>query len=166
MALPCGVVVSRDADDVVAPRGADSACVLVAGGLGERLGYSGIKIALPIEFTTNTTYMGLYCKEILALQEASNRVNGTSAIVPLAIMTSDDTHARTVELLEANHNFGMADGQVPCPLLPSPVAACCMWACLWACLRVWLWACLRVWLYLCACGVGGCDCGWVSRWWV
>ena len=86
--------------------------MLVAGGLGERLGYSGIKVALPTEITTATTYLGLYCAEILALQNASNKLAGTSNIVPLVIMTSDDTHRRTVDLLEANNNFGMAPGQV------------------------------------------------------
>ena len=91
----------------------DCACVLVAGGLGERLGYSGIKVALPTEITTGTTYLGLYCKEILALQAASNAVaGGTTRTVPLAIMTSDDTHGRTVATLEAESYFGMADGQV------------------------------------------------------
>jgi UDP-sugar pyrophosphorylase len=32
--------------------------------------------------------------------------------VPLAIMTSDDTHARTVSLLAESRNFGMAEGQI------------------------------------------------------
>jgi UDP-N-acetylglucosamine pyrophosphorylase len=92
---------------------ADCACVLVAGGLGERLGYSGIKVALPTEITTGTTYIGLYCKEILALQAASNKLAGTANTVPLAIMTSDDTHQRTVDALAADGYYGMADGQVP-----------------------------------------------------
>lgn len=34
--------------------------MLVAGGLGERLGYSGIKVALPTELTTGTTYLQFY----------------------------------------------------------------------------------------------------------
>jgi UDP-sugar pyrophosphorylase len=90
----------------------DCAAVLVAGGLGERLGYSGIKVALPTELSTWTTYLGLYCQEILALQKASNARAGTDRKVPLVIMTSDDTHSRTVMLLESNGNFGMAEGQV------------------------------------------------------
>jgi UDP-sugar pyrophosphorylase len=31
--------------------------VLVAGGLGERLGYNGIKVELPSEITTETSYV-------------------------------------------------------------------------------------------------------------
>ncbi len=42
--------------------------VLVAGGLGERLGYSGIKVELPVEMVTRTTYLELYCKQIVAIQ--------------------------------------------------------------------------------------------------
>lgn len=85
------------------------AFVLVAGGLGERLGFSGIKLALPIDLASEETYLGTYCASILALQR---RFGDASTIIPLAIMTSDDTHARTEALLEANNNFGMADGQV------------------------------------------------------
>lgn len=32
--------------------------------------------------------------------------------IPLAIMTSDDTHGRTLELLESNSYFGMQPTQV------------------------------------------------------
>jgi len=79
--------------------------VLVAGGLGERLGYSGIKVQLPSQLTTGTTYLELYIRHILALQ-------GSGAPLPLAIMTSGDTDAQTRALLDANANFGMRAGQV------------------------------------------------------
>jgi hypothetical protein len=42
--------------------------VLVAGGLGERLGYSGIKVALPVESASGTCFLQLYVESILALQ--------------------------------------------------------------------------------------------------
>ena len=32
--------------------------------------------------------------------------------IPLAIMTSDDTHSLTVQLLKDHDNFGMAEGQI------------------------------------------------------
>jgi UDP-sugar pyrophosphorylase len=82
--------------------------VLVAGGLGERLGYSGIKVELPCETTTNTCYMQLYCEIILAIQQR----HGPGVELPLAIMTSDDTYAKTVALLEGNSYFGLNPGQV------------------------------------------------------
>jgi len=57
--------------------------------------------------------MELYCKQILARQEASNELaGGPPKQVPLAIMTSDDTNAQTEALFAASGNFGMVDGQV------------------------------------------------------
>lgn len=78
--------------------------VLVAGGLGERLGYSGIKIGLPCETTTGTTYLQLYCQQISAMQTRYCKAGQT---LPLAIMVSDDTVAQTEALLAANGNFGL-----------------------------------------------------------
>ena len=42
--------------------------VLVAGGLGERLGYSGIKIGIPLDLVTETTFLQYYIENILAIQ--------------------------------------------------------------------------------------------------
>ena len=69
--------------------------VLVAGGLGERLGYQGIKLELPVEGATGQSFLGLYVDYVRAL---SKRVGRT---LPLCIMTSDDTDAKTRTLLEA-----------------------------------------------------------------
>eukprot|EP01052_Picozoa_sp_SAG31_P018417 SAG31_NODE_1304_length_8894_cov_22.532689_3_plen_384_part_00 len=86
----------------------DTGFVLVAGGLGERLGYGGIKVALPTETTTGKCYLALYIEFLLAMQERARELAGDdSVLLPLAIMTSDDTHAGTVDLLEQNGYFGM-----------------------------------------------------------
>ncbi|CAI9763996.1 unnamed protein product [Fraxinus pennsylvanica] len=101
-----------------------AAFVLVAGGLGERLGYNGIKVALPSETTSGACFLQHYIESILALQETSCRLaqgDGPTEI-PLAIMTSDDTHSRTVELLESNAYFGMKPTQVK--LLKQEKVAC------------------------------------------
>lgn len=98
-----------------------AAFVLVAGGLGERLGYTGIKVALPAETTTGTCFLQHYIESILALQEASSQGEGQTQI-PLVIMTSDDTHGRTLELLESNSYFGMQPTQVT--LLKQEKVAC------------------------------------------
>uniref|UniRef100_A0A7S2WAN4 UTP-monosaccharide-1-phosphate uridylyltransferase n=1 Tax=Rhizochromulina marina TaxID=1034831 RepID=A0A7S2WAN4_9STRA len=83
--------------------------VLVAGGLGERLGFNGIKLALPIELASMKTFLETYCDSITALQRRS----GIPELkIPLAIMTSDDTHARTEALLEKNHWFSLSRDQV------------------------------------------------------
>ena len=104
--------------------------VLVAGGLGERLGYSGIKVELPVERATDTCYLELYVKNILALQARAAKTSGgveddgcgcfgsakketkESTPIPLAIMTSEDTHAMTLDLLERNNYFGAARDQI------------------------------------------------------
>jgi UDP-sugar pyrophosphorylase len=83
--------------------------VLVAGGLGERLGYNGIKVELPVETTTGRTYLELYCRQILAMQQRYAR---PAVKLPLAIMTSDDTQEKTVALLENNDYFGLDKEQV------------------------------------------------------
>eukprot|EP00746_Dinoflagellata_sp_MGD_P136207 gnl/MRDRNA2_/MRDRNA2_70176_c0_seq2.p1 gnl/MRDRNA2_/MRDRNA2_70176_c0~~gnl/MRDRNA2_/MRDRNA2_70176_c0_seq2.p1 ORF type:complete len:985 (+),score=187.28 gnl/MRDRNA2_/MRDRNA2_70176_c0_seq2:25-2955(+) len=87
---------------------ADCAFVLVAGGLGERLGFSGIKVALPVSVLSGTCYIEWYCKCILALQKRCN----ASKPLPLAIMTSGDTDTLTRKLLKENKYFGLDSGQV------------------------------------------------------
>lgn len=86
--------------------------ILVAGGLGERLGYDGIKVGIPLDLVTGDVYLQKYVKEILALQRKAERRLGRKVRIPFAIMTSDDTHDRTVALLEANGHFGMEEGQI------------------------------------------------------
>jgi len=80
-----------------------TAYVLVAGGLGERLGYPGIKVSLPVELATGRCYLQVYIEYIMA-------VGGSDA--ELAIMTSDDTHKKTQKLLEENGYFGMDQKRV------------------------------------------------------
>ncbi|CAN0185439.1 unnamed protein product, partial [Hapterophycus canaliculatus] len=82
--------------------------VLVAGGLGERLGYGDIKLRLPCETCTMTTYLQLYIGQILHLQASY----GDGRKLPLAIMVSDDTRDRTQEMLEQGDWFGMEESQV------------------------------------------------------
>jgi UDP-sugar pyrophosphorylase len=82
--------------------------VLVAGGLGERLGYSGIKIELPVETVTRTCYLQHYAEQILAMQTRY----ADNTLLPLAIMVSDDTLEKTVDLLERNNYFGLDRMQV------------------------------------------------------
>ncbi|KAI5068323.1 hypothetical protein GOP47_0016668 [Adiantum capillus-veneris] len=102
-----------------------TAFVLVAGGLGERLGYNGIKIALSSESTTGRCFLHLYIKSILALQRASiegNEGAKNTCRIPLVIMTSEDTHAKTQQLLIENNYFGMLSYQVV--LLKQEKVAC------------------------------------------
>lgn len=91
---------------------ASTCFTMVAGGLGERLGYNGIKIALPSEITTETTFLELYVKSILAFQALARQGGNADLLLPLAIMTSGDTDEKTRALLDANNYFGMERSQL------------------------------------------------------
>jgi UDP-sugar pyrophosphorylase len=86
---------------------ADCVFVLVAGGLGERLGYSGIKVSLESDLLSQETYLETYVKYIRAMQDAVQRDTGVAVSIPLIIMTSGDTDPMTRLLLAANDNYGM-----------------------------------------------------------
>lgn len=86
--------------------------ILVAGGLGERLGYSGIKVELPVESSTGVCYLGHYISQILSIQASLSAILSQPLFLPLAIMVSDDTHDKTIDLLERHSYFGMATDQV------------------------------------------------------
>ena len=91
-----------------------SVFVLVAGGLGEHLGYKVIKIGLITELLTLRTYIELFIESILAYE---NRVRKKEKIsddwfIPFCIMTSEDTHDGTVNLLKKNLNYGMKENQI------------------------------------------------------
>ncbi|GLD92116.1 hypothetical protein PINS_up000649 [Pythium insidiosum] len=108
---------------------ADCAFVVVAGGLGERLGYNGIKLALPVETVTHTSYLEYYIDHIRALQEAvtRGRLQGAAADdklvqIPMAIMTSDATHDATRLFLERHDWFGLPRAQIT--LLKQDVVPC------------------------------------------
>jgi len=85
---------------------AESAVILVAGGLGERLGYHGIKLDIPVEVTETTSYLAHYASVIKAASDRLGRA------IPLIIMTSRDTDDGTRATLAANENFGLAEGQI------------------------------------------------------
>ena len=85
--------------------------VLVAGGLGERLGHDGIKVELPAETITCASFLQTYISSLLALERAGGEAEPRRRL-PLVIMTSADTHAKTVALLETHNYFGMAREQI------------------------------------------------------
>ena len=87
---------------------AKTAFVLVAGGLGERLGYSGIKLDIPVEVTETTPYIAHYAACLKAMESRMD----IPRPVPLIIMTSEDTNAKTLASLEANNWFGLQREQV------------------------------------------------------
>ena len=91
---------------------AHMAFAVPAGGLGERLGFSGVKFALPAEISTGATVLQVYVDYILAVQRHAEAKGGGRCRLPLAIMVSDDTAAGIQRLLEANDHFGLEPAQV------------------------------------------------------
>jgi UDP-sugar pyrophosphorylase len=86
--------------------------VLIAGGLGERLGYSGIKIDLPVVIIDDDyCYLKYYIQYVHASRERALQLDSSldkeTFYVPLAIMVSDDTESRTLKLLETHNYFGL-----------------------------------------------------------
>jgi UDP-sugar pyrophosphorylase len=72
-----------------------------------------IKISLPNDLVTEKPFIQLYVDYILAIQSRARVATGkANLLLPLAIMTSGDTHAATVKLLKENNDFGMAEGQI------------------------------------------------------
>ena len=89
--------------------------VLVAGGLGERLGYPDIKIGLQSELITLRTYIEVYTDFIKAFEDRIRKEKKDLKpdwLIPLCIMTSGDTHDKTVALLEKCKDFGLKKGQI------------------------------------------------------
>ena len=91
--------------------------VLIAGGLGERLGYSGIKIDLPVStLEQDYCYLKYYANYALACKQRALQYvpenKRDQFYVPFCIMVSDDTIDRTVGLLERHNYFGLGKDRV------------------------------------------------------
>ena len=92
----------------------DTVFVLVAGGLGERLGYSGIEIGLQNELITLRTYIEVYTDFIKAFEDRIRKRQEMPSdwFIPFCIMTSRDTHDKTFSLLKSKSYFGMRQDQI------------------------------------------------------
>ena len=92
----------------------DTVFVLVAGGLGERLGYTGIKIGLQNDLITLRTYIEVYTGFIKAYEDRIRKKENLDKdwYIPFCIMTSGDTHDETVSLLNSHKDYGMKPGQI------------------------------------------------------
>ena len=92
----------------------NSVFVLVAGGLGERLGYKGIKIGLPTDLLTLRSYIELYIEHIKAYEDRIKKKENLPLewYIPFCIMTSEDTNEGTIAFLKEHSNFGMKENQI------------------------------------------------------
>jgi UDP-N-acetylglucosamine/UDP-N-acetylgalactosamine diphosphorylase len=82
------------------------ASVLVAGGQGSRLGFEHPKGMFAIGPVSGKSLFQIHAEKVLALAKRYGQP------VPLLVMTSDATHAETVDYFEQNRRFGLATGDV------------------------------------------------------
>ncbi len=66
----------------------------------------------PFSFSSTPLPAQLYIENILALQAKAKARGRRGTPLQLAIMTSDDTHARTEALLRAHSHFGVDPSQI------------------------------------------------------
>ncbi|KAF7459014.1 UDP-sugar pyrophospharylase [Cryptosporidium felis] len=89
-----------------------TAFVLVAGGLGERLSFEGIKIGIELSMASKISFLELYSNYIREYERRVGEAIGKEIVIPLIIMTSDDTDTLTRKYLEENDHFGLRENQV------------------------------------------------------
>ncbi|OQX88425.1 hypothetical protein B6D60_02215 [candidate division KSB1 bacterium 4484_87] len=82
------------------------AALLVAGGQGTRLGYSGPKGKYPIGPLSKKSLFQLHAEKILALQRKFD------VSIPWYIMTSETNHQETVTFFNDNNFFGLNESDV------------------------------------------------------
>ncbi|CAK0865994.1 unnamed protein product [Prorocentrum cordatum] len=119
------LAVGSDACCLLERRGLEevAACcfVIPAGGLGERLGFNGVKFALPAEVTSGWCVLEVYAAYIRAFEALSSSRAGPCRL-PLVIMASADTAEGIRRLLAEKSYFGLSESQVTI-LLQEKVAA-------------------------------------------
>ena len=88
--------------------------VVPAGGLGERLGFHGVKFELPSEVSTGARVLQVYADYMLATARAAEdgAIAPAASSPPLAIMVSDDTEAGIRMLLESYGFFGLDPARI------------------------------------------------------
>lgn len=87
---------------------AEMGLVLVAGGLGERLGFDGIKIDITLETIHDTTYIKYFADNILAIERRAN----IQCSIPFIVMVSENTELKTRSSFVDNNYYGLKSSQV------------------------------------------------------
>lgn len=88
------------------------ALVLVAGGLGERLGLKINKLLVPFEPYQKKTYLHYYCQAIFALQKIYYEKYQEKITIPLLIISNEKGFVQIQQELERNNFFHLAKDQI------------------------------------------------------
>lgn len=94
-----------------------NACfVLIASGNGERLGFSGITLSLPVVIIEpDYSYLKYFCQYIKAFEARARLLEPSlppSFSVPLGIIAPADIYGKIVNLLAENNHFGLNPQQL------------------------------------------------------
>lgn len=81
-------------------------CLLIAGGQGTRLNFSGPKGQFPITRIRKKSLFQFFSERVIAASIRYNRK------LPLAIMTSEQNHLETITFFQKNNYFGLSKSQV------------------------------------------------------
>lgn len=97
------------------------AALLLAGGMGTRLGSSQPKGMFPLELPSGSTLFHIQAHRIRRVQQRAQEVTGRTGIIPWYIMTSGATMEATEDFFKDNDYFGLdprhifffEQGQIP-----------------------------------------------------
>lgn len=81
-------------------------CLLVAGGQGTRLSFDAPKGTFPVSVIKHKSLFQIFAEKMIAAGKQANR------LLPLAIMTSPQNHAATVDFFQTHAYFGLKEEQV------------------------------------------------------
>jgi UDP-N-acetylglucosamine/UDP-N-acetylgalactosamine diphosphorylase len=98
------------------------AALVLAGGQGTRLGFSGPKGMYDIGLTSGRTLFQMVCERILKVRKLASDSDDTLSPLPFYIMTSPINHDGTIAFFENNNYFGLPkedvcffkQGMLPC----------------------------------------------------
>lgn len=86
--------------------------LLLAGGMGTRLGVNYPKGMYDIGLPSGKTLYQIQIERILRVQELAKRLTGQEGQIPMYVMTSEHTKQPTLEFFKKHDYFGMAEDQL------------------------------------------------------
>ncbi len=85
---------------------------LIAGGVGERLGFTDIKLKLKTHQIYSAYYLDYYCQMIKSLELVYFQKKNKKIAIPLIVMVSEQTYAETLLELERKKYNGLKKSQI------------------------------------------------------
>ena len=102
-----GIDVDRELGEDLLSRG-KVGCLILAAGLGSRLGFEGPKGCFPVSVIEKKSLFQLLFERVAAIQKKWN------CQLPLIILLSSNNRDQTIRFLRSHHFFGLLESQVTC----------------------------------------------------